>query len=87
MKLLTGLAQAHALEWGNKGASFVAMTQFLTVNGYDLTIEDTMTWPDQVIAPVQHRITEEDLVRAIRPFVVDASLVRGLKPRAQGRRP
>ena len=46
------------------------MTEFLMVNGYDLTIEDTVTWADEVIPLVEHRSTEEDLVRTIQPFVV-----------------
>ena len=47
------------------------MTQFLMINGYDLAIEDTTRWADEVIALVEHRVTEEDFVRAIRPFVVE----------------
>lgn len=46
------------------------MTQFLTINGYDLTIGDTIHWANEVIALVEHRSTEDDFVRAIRPFVV-----------------
>jgi death-on-curing protein len=70
-RLLAGLAQAHAFEQGNKRTSFIAMTQFLMINGYDLAIEDTTRWADEVIALVEHRIIEEDFVRAIRPFVVE----------------
>ena len=70
-RLLAGLAQAHAFEQGNKRTSFIAMTQFLMINGYDLAIEDTTRWADEVIALVEHRITEEDFARAIRPFVVE----------------
>jgi prophage maintenance system killer protein len=48
------------------------MVQFLKVNGYDLAIDDTQGWADAVIALVEHRSTEEDFVRAIRPFVISA---------------
>jgi prophage maintenance system killer protein len=51
--------------------SFVAMTEFLTINGYHLAKDDTTRWAEEVIALVEHRITEEDFVRAIRPFVVE----------------
>ena len=68
--LLAGLAQAHAFEQGNKRTAFVAMTQFLIIMGYDLAIDDTVTWADEVIALVEHRSSEEDFVRVIRPFVV-----------------
>jgi death on curing protein len=71
VRLLAGLAQAHAFEQGNKRTSFVAMTEFLMINGYDLAIDDTARWADEVIALVERRSTEEDFVRAIRPFVVE----------------
>jgi prophage maintenance system killer protein len=45
------------------------MAQFLNVNGYDLAIEDSVAWADTIIALVEHRTTEEDFVRVIRPFV------------------
>jgi death on curing protein len=70
VRLLAGLAQAHAFEQGNKRTCFVAMTEFLMINGYDLAIDDTARWADEVIALVEHQSTEEDFVRAIRPFVV-----------------
>jgi death-on-curing protein len=70
VRLLAGLAQAHAFEQGNKRTSFIAMTEFLMVNGYDLVIDDTVTWAYEVIALVEHRSTEDDFVRAIRPYVV-----------------
>jgi hypothetical protein len=47
------------------------MTQFLMVNGYDLAIDDTTRWADEIIALVEHCITEEEFARAIRPFVVE----------------
>jgi death-on-curing protein len=70
VRLLAGIAQAHAFEQGNKRTSFVAMTEFLMINGYDLAIDDTAGWADAVIALVEHRSTEDDFVRAIRPFAV-----------------
>jgi death-on-curing protein len=70
VRLLAGLAQAHAFEQGNKRTAFVAMTQFLIINGYDLAIGDTIHWADEVIALVEHRSIEDDFVRTIRPFVV-----------------
>jgi death-on-curing protein len=70
VRLLAGIALAHAFEQGNKRTSFIAMTEFLITNGYELAIEDTTRWADEVIAVVEHRSTEDDLIRAIRPFVV-----------------
>jgi death-on-curing protein len=70
VRLLAGVAQAHAFSQGNKRTCFVAMVQFLNMNGYDLAIEDTSEWADVVIGLVEHRTTEEDFVRAVRPFVI-----------------
>jgi death-on-curing protein len=69
VRLLAGIAQSHAFAQGNKRTCFVAMAQFLNVNGYDLAIEDSVAWADTIIALVEHRTTEEDFVRVIRPFV------------------
>jgi death-on-curing protein len=71
VRLLAGLAQAHAFEQGNKRTSFVAMIEFLLINGYDLAIDDDARWAHEVIALVEHRAAEGDFVRAIRPFVVE----------------
>jgi death-on-curing protein len=70
VRLLAGLAQAQAFEQGNKRTSFIAMTEFLMINGYDLAIDDTVIWADEVIALVEHRSTEDDFALAIRPFIV-----------------
>jgi death on curing protein len=70
VRLLAGLAMAHAFEQGNKRTSFVAMTEFLIINGYDLAIEDSLPWADVVVGLVEHRTSEEDFVRRLRPFVV-----------------
>jgi death on curing protein len=70
VRMLAGLAQAHAFEQRKKRTSFVAMTEFLMFNGYDLAIDDTITWADEVIALVEHRSGEDDFARVIRPFVV-----------------
>ena len=65
-----GIAQSHPFEQGNKRTAFVAMVQSLNANGYELLIEDSSPWADVVIDLVEHRSTEEDFVRTIRPFVV-----------------
>ncbi len=69
--LTAGIARAHAFEQGNKRTGFAAMRLFLRANGYDTTFDDTVSWAEEIIALVEHRTTEEDFVRAIRPFVVE----------------
>jgi death-on-curing protein len=70
--LMAGIARAHAFEQGNKRTAFEALWHFLRINGYDLAIDDSQPWADAVIALVEHRSTEEDFLRSIRPFVVFA---------------
>lgn len=71
--LMAGIARAHAFEQANKRTAFEAIWHFLRQNGYELTIDDTAHWADEVIALVEHRSTEHDFVRIIRPFVVARS--------------
>jgi death on curing protein len=68
--LMAGIARAHAFEQGNKRTAFGAMRLSLRGNGYDTTFDDKVLWADEVIALVEHRSTEDDFVRTIRPFVV-----------------
>ncbi len=73
VRLMAGVAQAHAFEQGNKRTAFVSLRLFLHPNGYDLAIEDSTTWADPIISLIEHRSTEEEFAAAIRPFVVPRS--------------
>jgi prophage maintenance system killer protein len=73
--LMAGIARAHAFEKeisreGNKRTAFAAMRLFLLANGYDTAFDDKVSWAEEVIALVEHRSTEEEFARTIRPFVV-----------------
>jgi death on curing protein len=68
--LMAGVARAHAFEQGNKRTAFGALRLFLRANGYDTAFDDTISWAEEIIALVEHRASEEDFVRAVRPFVV-----------------
>lgn len=70
VRLMAGIAQAHAFEQGNKRTAFISMVQFLNTNDLDVSIDDSLPWAEAVIDIVEHRTTEEDFVRLIRPFVV-----------------
>ena len=69
--LMAGISRAHAFEQGNKRTAFAAMRLFLLANGYDTAFDDKVSWVDEIIALVEHRVSEQDFVRAIRPFVVE----------------
>jgi death on curing protein len=71
VRLLAAIAQAHAFEQGNKRTAFAAARLFLRANGYDTSFDDTVSWANEIISLVEHRSTEADLIRAIRPFVVE----------------
>jgi death-on-curing protein len=68
--LMAGIARAHAFEQGNKRAAFAAIRMFLRINGHDTAFDDSVSWADQMISLIEHRSTEEDFMRAIRPFIV-----------------
>ena len=68
--LMAGIARAHAFEQGNKRTAFGVLRLFLRANGYDTAFDDTISWAEEIIALVEHRSSEEDFVRAVRPFVV-----------------
>jgi death on curing protein len=68
--LMAGVARAHPFEQGNKRTAFEALWHFLRINGYDLSIDDSQPWAEAVISLVEHRTSEEDFVRILRPFVV-----------------
>jgi death-on-curing protein len=70
VRLMAGIAQAHAFEQGNKRTAFASLRLFLHPNGFDLAIEDSEVWADRVISLIEHRSTEEDFARAVRPYVV-----------------
>ena len=71
VRMMAGVVQSHAFEQGNKRTGFVAMIQFLMENGYEVVIEDTRPWAERVIGFVEHRLSEEDFVLALRPFVIE----------------
>jgi death-on-curing protein len=71
IRLLAGVALAHAFEQGNKRTAFEAMWHFLRLNGYDLAIEDSAQWAIPVVDLIERRSTEEDFAVALRPFVIE----------------
>jgi death-on-curing protein len=73
VRLLAGIALAHAFEQGNKRTALEAMWHFLRLNGFDLSIDDSEAWAEPVNALIERHLKEEDFVEAIRPFVVPRS--------------
>ena len=71
--LMAGISRAHAFEQGNKRAAFAAMRLFLRANGYDTVFDDSVSWADEMISLIEHRSTEEDFARAVRPYVLPRS--------------
>ena len=71
VRLLAGIAQAHAFEQGNKRTAFGSMWHFLRLNGYDLDIEDSDYWEGPTVELIAHRVSEEDFAAPLRPFVIE----------------
>jgi death on curing protein len=72
VSLMAGIARGRTLL--NRETSVPPsqpMRLFLRANGYDTSFDDTTSWADAVIALVEHRTTDEQFVRAIRPFAVE----------------
>jgi hypothetical protein len=46
------------------------MRLFLQANGYDTSFDDTIPWADEMVSLIEHRSTEEDFVRVLRPYVM-----------------
>jgi death on curing protein len=74
VRLLAGIAQAHAFEQGNKRTAFGTMWHFLRLNGYDLDFEDSDFWEGPTVELIEHRLSEEGFVNRLRPFVVERPL-------------
>lgn len=71
VKLLIGIAQAHAFEQGNKRTSVEAMWHFLRLNGYDLNIEDSDFLEGPIVELIEHRLSEEEFAAALSLFVIE----------------
>jgi death on curing protein len=70
VQLLSGIAQNHCFEQGNKRTAFIAAVMFLKANGYNLTVPDGEVplgrWIEMVITKA---LTSEQFTDLIRPFV------------------
>jgi hypothetical protein len=53
-----------------KRTAFVALRLFLRSNGFDMDIEDSEAWAEPVLGLIEHLSTEEDFVKALRPYIV-----------------
>jgi len=56
------------------------MRLFLRANGYDTAFDDSVSWADEMIGLLEHRSTEEDFARALRPYVTAPVGIRHLIP-------
>jgi death on curing protein len=72
--LMDGVSRAHAFEQGNKRTAFAAMRLFLRANGYETVFDDTIDWADKMIELLEHKLTEDEFVGLVRPFVVERPL-------------
>jgi death on curing protein len=73
VRLMAGIAQSHAFEQGNKRTAFTSMRLFFRANSYDMGFEDSEEWADKMVELIEHHLSEEDFVAALRPFVVERS--------------
>jgi death on curing protein len=83
VRLLAGIAQAHAFEQGNKRTAFGSMWHFLRLNGYDLDFEDSEFWEGPTVELIEHRLSEEEFAERLRPFVTEHLLIPLASPDAR----
>ena len=68
---MDGVSRAHAFEQGNKRTAFAAMRLFLRANGYDTAFDDTIDWAEKMIELLEHKLTDDEFIELLRPFVVE----------------
>lgn len=71
VRLGISLAKAHGFIDGNKRTGAFAMIEFLAMNGYNLDIPNDTWLGEQFELVVQDGMSEEALVEALDPIVVD----------------
>ena len=69
VRLGVGLAQNHGFVDGNKRTGFVAMLQFLGINGYALGMPGDTTPGVLFEAAVKGAISEAQLIEDLYPFI------------------
>jgi death-on-curing protein len=71
VRLMDGVSRAHAFEQGNKRTAFAVLRLFLRANAYDTAFDDTIDWADKMIELLENKLTEDEFVGLVRPFVVE----------------
>jgi death-on-curing protein len=69
-QLCLAVSRAHAFQQGNKRTGFVAMHEFLRINGYMLDVPDTTAFSDLMI-----RLLEDDGLLPLFMHLIDEHLV------------
>jgi death-on-curing protein len=72
--LMDGVSRTHAFEQGNKRTAFAALRLFLRANGRDTMFDDTVDWADKMIELLEHKLTEEEFIDLLRPFISERPL-------------
>jgi death on curing protein len=68
--LLLGIALNHPFEQGNKRTAFVAATEFLELNGYQLVPEaNRRAFADLIVGAIEKRIGEDKLTARFAEIV------------------
>jgi death-on-curing protein len=72
--LLLGIAQSHPFVQGNKRTAWTAAAMFLELNGYTLDLPDSEILGQVLVDLIQGRISQDEFVAAIQPFVKPGTL-------------
>ena len=71
--LLAGIARNHPFMQGNKRTAFKACQAFLVINDLEIAPAlDSLGLADQIVALIEGRKSEADLVNELRPHIIEA---------------
>lgn len=70
--LLLGIAQNHPFIQGNKRTAFAAAEYFLFLNGYELTVEDSVELADLIVDVINGDASEHSFIGVLSEYVKEA---------------
>jgi death-on-curing protein len=67
--LLLGIGQNHPFEQGNKRTALIAAAEFLEINGYRFSIDDSDFFGEIIRDAIDKKIEEDEFIKIMRTFI------------------
>ena len=68
--LMVAVARNHPFEQGNKRTAFLAFDVMLKANGWGLAAPDHVSFAEDMVAVIEHRLDEGAFAERLRPHVL-----------------